>query len=230
MDETSLQPLASDSTDPGELWISGDTVFREYLGKEQATREAFSEDATGRQWFRTGDVAQRVRVPGSGERDGKGEWYYRILGRQSSDIIKVAGDWARCELRTLTRVMPSCFQTGGYKVSALEIERELLQHPAVVEVAVVGVPDSDDAQANNTGIWGERIAAIVVEAEPISHAIHAPSTTVTTTTTLRDWLRPRLASYKIPSYVYHMRALPRNHMGKLNKKQLVQMLKDGMIK
>jgi acyl-CoA synthetase (AMP-forming)/AMP-acid ligase II len=55
---------------------------------------------------------------------------YRILGRSNVDIIK----------------------TGGYKVSALEIEEELRTHPSIAECAVVGVEDPD---------WGERICAAV---------------------------------------------------------------------
>ena len=56
---------------------------------------------------------------------------YRILGRASIDIIK----------------------TGGYKVSALEIEEALRAHPAIAECAVVGVDDPE---------WGQRVAAAVV--------------------------------------------------------------------
>ena len=59
------------------------------------------------------------------------EGYYRILGRSSVDILK----------------------TGGYKVSALEIEEAVREHPAVREVAVVGLADPE---------WGERIGAALV--------------------------------------------------------------------
>ena len=99
---------------PGEIGVRGPTVFREYWGKPEATAAAFRDG-----WFRTGDVA--VVEDGS----------YRILGRQSTDIIK----------------------TGGYKVSALEIEEVLRTHPAVRECAVVGLADAE---------WGERVAACVV--------------------------------------------------------------------
>lgn len=53
------------------------------------------------------------------------------IGRASTDIIK----------------------SGGYKISALDVEKHLLSHPDTDEVTVVGVPDE---------IWGERVAAIVV--------------------------------------------------------------------
>ncbi len=58
--------------------------------------------------------------------------YYKILGRASVDIIK----------------------SGGYKISALDIERELLEHPDISECAVVGVEDEE---------WGQKIVAIVVQ-------------------------------------------------------------------
>ena len=92
----------------GEIQLRGPCVFKEYWGNEKATNEAFVEDTDGGgKWFRTGDVATRrvVDTAGKGE---SGEWaqgpMYFIQGRQSVDIIK----------------------TGGEKVSALEVERELL--------------------------------------------------------------------------------------------------------
>ncbi|GIX07772.1 MAG: long-chain-fatty-acid--CoA ligase [Candidatus Poribacteria bacterium] len=88
--------------EPGEIEVCGPTVFREYWNRPEETRAAFREG-----WFCTGDLA--VQEGGR----------YRILGRLSTDIIKV----------------------GGYKVSALEIEHVLKAHPAVEECAVLGIPD-----------------------------------------------------------------------------------------
>lgn len=59
---------------PGELRIKGPNVFKEYLNRPDATSESFDSDG----WFRTGDIAE---VSSDG--------YYKILGRNSSDIIKV---------------------------------------------------------------------------------------------------------------------------------------------
>lgn len=81
---------------------------------------------------------------------------FRILGRASADILK----------------------TGGYKVSALEIEDVLRLHPAVSDAAVVGLPDDE---------WGERVAAAVVAAGKPLDLAH-----------LREWARARLAPYKLP--------------------------------
>src|SRR2546426_238061 len=101
---------------------------------------------------------------------------YRILGRRSVDIIK----------------------TGGYKVSALEIEEVLRTHPAVLECAVVGVDDPE---------WGERVCA----------AVELRGTGELTLAALQGWAKQRLAPYKVPRALRCVRALPRNAMGKVMK-------------
>ena len=91
----------------GEIHLRGPTVFQEYWRNLEATEKEFVDaDDGGSRWFKTGDVASRHVVEGAGKSDqawAKGPCYF-IKGRKSTDIIK----------------------TGGEKVSALEIERELL--------------------------------------------------------------------------------------------------------
>ena len=101
---------------------------------------------------------------------------YRILGRTNIDILK----------------------TGGHKVSALEIEETLREHPAVGECAVIGVPDIE---------WGERVAAALVLNE--GHILDLDG--------LRAWAKERLAVHKVPSRLLLLEALPRNAMGKVTK-------------
>ncbi len=113
------------------------------------------------------------------ERDADGD--YKILGRKSSDIIK----------------------TGGYKVSALEIESVLLQHFAIAECAVVGLADET---------WGERIAVAFVPKEEISAE------------DLRNWLKTQLAHYKIPTLYVSLVELPRNVMGKVIKAKVKELI------
>jgi malonyl-CoA/methylmalonyl-CoA synthetase len=113
-------------------------------------------------------------------RDGNG--YVRILGRTSVDILK----------------------SGGYKLSALEIEEAIREHPAVAEVAVVGVPDVQ---------WGDRVVACVI-ARPGSEAACEGGP-------LRAFLKERIAAYKVPRQVVVVRELPRNAMGKVIKPELV---------
>jgi malonyl-CoA/methylmalonyl-CoA synthetase len=150
--------------EPGQLLVRGPGLFREYWRRPEETAEALRDG-----WFQTGDVA----VVEAG--------VYRILGRQSQDIIK----------------------TGGYKISALEIETVLRDHPAIADCAVVGLPDPE---------WGERVAAAVVLA-PGAAALDLES--------LRTWARERLAPYKLPALLEVVADLPRNAMGKVVKPELV---------
>ena len=149
----------------GELQVRGPNVFMEYWRRPDATAAAFVEG-----WFRTGDI---VAI----ENDT-----FRILGRDSVDIIK----------------------TGGYKVSALEIEEILRTHPAVQDCAVVGVPDE---------VWGERVSAAVTL---------LPSQTLTLSD-LRTWGKERLALYKVPSQLKVIEELPRNVLGKVTKPSVVRL-------
>ena len=92
----------------GEIQLRGPSIFQCYWANEKATRESFVKDQDGgAPWFRTGDVASRRIVKGAGS-GISGDWaqgpMYFISGRKSVDIIK----------------------TGGEKVSALEVEREIL--------------------------------------------------------------------------------------------------------
>ncbi|QLE51143.1 long-chain fatty acid--CoA ligase [Nostoc sp. C057] len=109
---------------------------------------------------------------------------YRILGRMSVDIIK----------------------TGGYKVSALEIEEVLRSHPNIQECAVVGVADIE---------WGERVcAALVLQgSQPL------------TLESFRSWAKERLAVYKVPTQILIVEELPRNAMGKVTKPTVVELFK-----
>ena len=106
---------------------------------------------------------------------------YRILGRSSVDIIK----------------------TGGFKVSALEVEDVLREHPDIDECAVVAMEDLE---------WGERVCAALVLARDGALTLEQ----------LRDWSRERLAPYKMPSRMIEMGELPRNAMGKVVKPDLTK--------
>lgn len=112
--------------------------------------------------------------------------FYRILGRRSVDIIK----------------------TGGYKVSALEIEEVLRTHPAIAECAVVGVNDPE---------WGERICAVVELRDRAGLTLNE----------LQPWARKHLAPYKIPRDLRIVAALPRNAMGKVMKPEVVALFHSG---
>jgi fatty acid CoA ligase FadD36 len=104
--------------------------------------------------------------------------YHRIVGRTSADLIK----------------------SGGYRVGAGEVEAALLDHPAVAEAAVVGVPDDD---------LGQRIVAYVVgeAVDPEALVAHVAA---------------QLSAHKRPREVRVVGELPRNAMGKVQKSRLVE--------
>jgi len=117
-------------------------------------------------------------------REGK---YYFILGRASVDIIK----------------------SGGYKISALDIEREIMALPYVAEVMVVGVTDEE---------FGQRVACTVSLKGPAD--TEAPLYKLTLQK-LRQDLRARLASYKMPTLLRVVDGeLPKSGTGKVIKKVL----------
>ncbi len=151
--------VVTTENDPGEIQVRGNGVFREYWHRPEATTESFQHG-----WFKTGDIAVLE--------DG----YYRIMGRQSVDIIK----------------------SGGYKLSALEIESVLLQHPLIQQCAVVGTADET---------WGEAVAAAVVVTEGETLTLDE----------LRPWCGEKLSHYKIPKRLLVVDQLPRNAMGKVTK-------------
>jgi malonyl-CoA/methylmalonyl-CoA synthetase len=110
-------------------------------------------------------------------------------------------------LRVLGRTSVDILKSGGYKLSALEIEEVLRAHPAIAEVAVVGVPDA---------LWGERVVACVVPREGRERECSEEG--------LRAFAKERLAAYKAPRQVIVMRALPYSTLGKVMKPELLKKL------
>jgi len=103
---------------------------------------------------------------------------YKIVGRKSVDIIK----------------------SGGYKISALEIEEVLRTHPKVKDCGVVGIPDLE---------WDEIICASLV--------LNTASIDIDG---LEIWVKERLPGYKTPRKYMIQNDLPRNVMGKVTKNKL----------
>ncbi|KOS17731.1 Acyl-CoA synthetase family member 3 [Escovopsis weberi] len=193
----------------GEIQLRGPTIFKEYWRNPAATASEFmdenkekdDDDRGGKadgtdghkpgRWFKTGDVAVRRVVPGAGLNAAAQPWaqgpMYFIQGRKSADIIK----------------------TGGEKVSALEVERELLSLPQVAEAAVVALPSRT---------WGQKVGAVVV----LNSGGDGGRPPKWSALDMRRALKPVLASYKIPQAMKVVDHIPRNAMGKINKKQLAQ--------
>lgn len=106
---------------------------------------------------------------------------YWIMGRTSVDIIK----------------------SGGYKISALEVERHLLAHPDITDVAVIGARDAT---------WGQKVTAVVQLKRGRSMTLSE----------LKTWGREHMAPYTIPTGLVLVEEMPRNQMGKVNKKDLLK--------
>jgi malonyl-CoA/methylmalonyl-CoA synthetase len=109
--------------------------------------------------------------------------YVTMLGRTSVDILK----------------------SGGYKLSAVEIENVLREHDGIADVAVVGLPDDT---------WGDLVVAAIVE---------RPGCT-TSEGALREWAKRHIAPYKVPKRIVVLEDLPRNALGKVQKNTLVRLL------
>jgi malonyl-CoA/methylmalonyl-CoA synthetase len=110
------------------------------------------------------------------------EGMFRIVGRRSVDIIK----------------------SGGYKISALEIEEHLRDQEAIEDAAVVGIPDP---------VYGERVAAAIV----------VRSGATVNEETLTAWLRDRIAPYQLPRAFRFVSELPTNPVGKVQKPRVKEL-------
>jgi malonyl-CoA/methylmalonyl-CoA synthetase len=106
-------------------------------------------------------------------------------------------------IRIVGRRATDLIKSGGFKIGAGEIEGALLEHPAVAEVAVTGEPDAD---------LGERIVAWVVAADG-----ERPQPQE-----LADHVARLLTPHKRPRDVRFVDALPRNELGKVQKKRLLR--------
>jgi acyl-CoA synthetase (AMP-forming)/AMP-acid ligase II len=143
----------------GEVWVRGEQVSGEYLGKGST----LTEDG----WYRTNDAG---RIDDDG--------YLYIEGRLDDVIVR-----------------------GAENLSPGEIEDTLLEHPAVAEAAVVGIPSEE---------WGEAVAAVIVLADGKR----------VTEAELQDFVRARLRSARTPERVEFRSELPYNETGKLLRRVL----------
>jgi malonyl-CoA/methylmalonyl-CoA synthetase len=108
---------------------------------------------------------------------------------------------ARGYIKIVGRRATDLIKSGGYKIGAGEIEAALREHPGVVDAAVTGEPDDD---------LGERVVAWVVLRDPAT----------VTARELIDHVAAQLAPHKRPRVVRFLDELPRNELGKVQKKRL----------
>mmetsp|Transcript_11203 Transcript_11203/g.20844 ORF Transcript_11203/g.20844 Transcript_11203/m.20844 type:complete len:375 (+) Transcript_11203:675-1799(+) len=109
--------------------------------------------------------------------------------------------------KILGRASVDIIKSAGYKLSALEIERHFLENPWVDDIAVLGIPDEE---------YGEVVAAVVVPSKNVDGSLDA----------LKKWADVNIAKYKHPRKFVILDELPKNAMGKVNKKDLRTQLFD----
>jgi malonyl-CoA/methylmalonyl-CoA synthetase len=151
------------------------------------------------------------------ETDGQGEVWVRgpsvfaaYWQRPEASAAAFAGDWFRTGdlamrdadgcVRLLGRASIDILKSAGYKISALEVEEVLREHPGVAEVAVIGVPDE---------ALGQRVVAVVIARGASADELHA-------------FARARLPAYKAPREVILVSEFPRTPLGKVQKAALLR--------
>ncbi len=117
---------------------------------------------------------------------------------QTGDLAAVAPDGC---LRLVGRTSTDLVKSGGYRIATGEIEHALLSHPAVSEAAVAGVPDAE---------LGERLVAWLVLADGAQ----------VEDSELIDHVARQLTPHKRPREIHRVRSLPRNELGKVQKRLL----------
>lgn len=136
-----------------------------------------------------GMIAQFWNRPGEIEKTLRNGWYHTGDG---GSIDEDGYIYVSDRLKDIVR-------SGGMNVSSVEVENALLTHPAVLEAAIIGVPDSR---------WGEAVVAFVVCRKPVGEE------------ELLAHCRAHLANYKVPKAVQFADSLPRNSMDKVLKREL----------
>lgn len=151
----------------------------------------------------TGEVGVRSPVPFGGylaaAEATEGAYHKGYL--LSGDIGRFLPDGRLCIVDRKKDVII----TGGENVYTVEVERVLLEHPAIRECAVIGVPDVT---------WGERVSALLV----LDPALRP------TVDDLATFCKARLAAYKVPRQFHSTDTLPRNSMGKVQKPRVAELL------
>jgi acyl-CoA synthetase (AMP-forming)/AMP-acid ligase II len=192
---THLMPEAHRDTEHPERLVSGGQCIPEAEVKvvDPETLEEVPTGGHGELWFRTPQLMKGYlnKPEATAQVITEDGWF------RTGDMGKVDADgFVYVEDRLKDMII-----SGGENIYSPEIERVLAEHPAVMEVAIIGVPDDR---------WGETVKA-VVSLKPGSEA---------TADELIGFCREHLAHYKCPKSVDILEALPRNPTGKILKRDL----------
>ncbi|MFC4767845.1 class I adenylate-forming enzyme family protein [Effusibacillus consociatus] len=135
----------------------------------------------------------------------EGYWNNEEANRKSFvDGYWCSGDLAKIDEEGYVYIMDrmkDMINRGGEKIYSVEVENVLYNHPKILEAAVVGIPD---------GVFGEAVKAFVIPKEDA----------VITEEEVQQFVRERLADYKVPASIEFISELPRNPGGKVIKGKL----------
>jgi len=197
--------------------------------------QTFPDDEITRQTSTVGQPSPwmdvKIADPGSGDVQPLGQpgeiWargyqvmhgYYNLPAGIESAITNdgwlKTGDLASMDASGYLRItgrLKDCIIRGGENIYPREIEDVLVQHPAVREACVVGVPDKK---------WGETVAAVI----RLQPDVDAPATEE-----LHFFCRERLAAYKTPVAWYYVEQFPTTTSGKVQKFEVKDLILRGAI-
>jgi fatty-acyl-CoA synthase len=209
---TETSPLGSVSRAPAGLAPEETWAYRYTQGRVPAAVEARIVGPLGEPMPADGKAV--------GELEVRGPWITAgYLGEAEPDPEKFRDGWLRTGdvgtlsadgFITLTDRAKDVIKSGGEWISSVELENALMAHPAVLEAAVVGVPDEK---------WSERPLASVVVKEGAQ----------VTPDELRAFLGERVARWQLPERWAFIEAVPKTSVGKFDKKVLRARYAEGAL-
>jgi fatty-acyl-CoA synthase len=207
---TETSPLGSVARPPEKASEEAHWRYRATAGRPSALVEArLIKDGEEVPWDGTS----------TGELEVRGPWIARDYYRDEESAAKFddgwlrTGDIAAIDERgyiIISDRAKDVIKSGGEWISSVELEIEVMAHPAVKEAAVIAIPHER---------WGERPLACVVLEEDADLSLDE----------LRDHLAPRVAKWWLPDQLAIIEEVPKTSVGKFNKKVLRGQLEEGRL-
>lgn len=205
-----------------EKWATKNVAIRQGFGMTEVGPNLFSlhqDDALRKKgsigranfYVETKIIDEKGKISNNGELLLRGPMVTKGYWRNEEATKKsikngwfYSGDRVRCDdegyFFVIDRIK-NMYISGGENVYPAEVERVILTHPSVSEVAIVGVPDEK---------WGEVGKAFIVKKQGDNM----------TDSDILTFLKDKLAKFKIPKYITFIDALPKSATGKIDKKML----------
>jgi fatty-acyl-CoA synthase len=208
---TETNPLGSVARPPGQAKADEHWRYRATAGRPSALVEARLKRDGGEDAPWDGES--------TGELEVRGPWVARAYYRDEESEAKFDAGWLRTGdiaaidehgFIKISDRAKDVIKSGGEWISSVELENEIMGHPAVLEAAVIAMPDER---------WSERPLACVVLEEGAELTLEE----------LREHLAPRVAKWWIPDEVAVIDEVPKTSVGKFDKKVLRRRLEEGAL-